>query len=129
MKKVKVSTSSRNDMVDITSKVKSEISSMGISDGVVVVYVPHTTCGITINEGADPAVKKDILKELDKTIPWTDNYSHREGNAAAHIKSSLMGSSINLIIENGSIQLGTWQSIFLCEFDGPRSRKVWIKEV
>ncbi|TYB30438.1 MAG: YjbQ family protein [Candidatus Mcinerneyibacterium aminivorans] len=129
MKTINISTSSRSDMVDITSKIQRIVDDLKIDNGVVTVYVPHTTCAVTINEGADPSVQKDIMKELDKVIPWNDNYKHREGNSAAHIKTSLVGSSENIIIENGQIQLGTWQKIFLCEYDGPRTRKVWIKKI
>ena len=129
MESLRVSTSSRSDMVDITSTIQKTINDMKVGNGVVTVYVPHTTCPVTINEGADPSVQGDIMNELDKVVPWNDNYKHREGNSAAHIKTSLVGSSENIIIENGQIQLGTWQKIFLCEYDGPRTRKVWIKKV
>ncbi len=129
MESLRVSTSSRSDMVDITSTIQKTINDMKVGNGVVTVYVPHTTCAVTINEGADPSVQGDIMNELDKVVPWNDNYKHREGNSAAHIKTSLVGSSENIIIENGQIQLGTWQKIFLCEYDGPRTRKVWIKKV
>ena len=128
MRTINISTSSRSDMVDITSKVQKIIDHMEIDNGVVTVYVPHTTCAVTINEGADPSVQRDIMNELDKVIPWNDNYKHREGNSAAHIKTSLVGSSESIIVENGNIQLGTWQKIFLCEYDGPRTRNVWIKK-
>jgi secondary thiamine-phosphate synthase enzyme len=128
MRTINISTSSRSDMIDITTKIQEIISDMKIQNGVITVYVPHTTCAVTINEGADPSVQEDIMNELDKVIPWNDGYKHREGNSAAHIKTSLVGSSENLIVENGQVQLGTWQKIFLCEYDGPRTRKVWIKE-
>lgn len=127
MKSIDVSTNSKSEMIDITSKINKYVSETMEDNGVITVYVPHTTCGITINEGADPAVKSDILKTLDQKIPWNNNYNHAEGNSAAHIKSSLMGSSVNLIVRNSRIQLGTWQKIFLCEFDGPRRRKIWIE--
>ena len=127
MKSIDVSTNSKSEMIDITSKINKYVNDIMDDNGVITVYVPHTTCGITINEGADPAVKSDILKTLDQKIPWNNNYKHAEGNSAAHIKSSLMGSSVNLIVRNSRIQLGTWQKIFLCEFDGPRRRKIWIE--
>jgi len=99
----------------------------GIADGIVRVFVPHTTAAVTINEGADPAVVKDMIKELNKIVPLRDNYLHMEGNSAAHIKSTLVGASEMVMIENGSLVLGTWQAIFFCEFDGPRQRKVFVK--
>jgi secondary thiamine-phosphate synthase enzyme len=114
-------------MVDITSQVQNEVSKGNLDDGLCVVYVPHTTAGITINEGADPAVCKDILNKLNDLVPANAGYRHMEGNADSHIKTSLMGSSVTVIVENGRLVLGTWQKIFFCEFDGPRSRKVFVK--
>jgi secondary thiamine-phosphate synthase enzyme len=114
-------------MVDITSKVKEVIQKAGFEDGVCYLYVPHTTAGITINEGADPSVAADIQAMLDRLIPWEGPYKHLEGNAAAHIKSSLVGNSVMVLVESGRLKLGTWQSIFFCEFDGPRTRKAYIK--
>jgi secondary thiamine-phosphate synthase enzyme len=107
--------------------VKSVVTESGVQDGVCHVYVPHTTAGITINENADPSVREDILMELNKTIPFEDNYKHREGNAAAHIKASIVGSSETLLVERGRLVLGTWQGLFFCEFDGPRSRRLLVK--
>jgi len=127
--KISVSTNSHTEFVDITSEIRSCVTESKISEGFVLVYVPHTTAGITINEHADPSVVQDIIYSLDKNIPWSDRYRHTEGNAAAHIKASLMGSSINVLIENGNLVLGTWQGIFFCEFDGPRSRKVYAKVI
>ncbi len=127
MENISVRTKSRFDFVEITSQIRRVIRESGIKDGICVVYVPHTTAGITINEGADPSVRKDIIKELDKVIPLDNNYSHLEGNSAAHIKSSIIGCSEQLIIENGDLVLGTWQSLYFCEFDGPRNRKVYVK--
>jgi len=124
---LEVTTSSRTEMVNITYQVQAVIEQSGITEGTAVVYTPHTTAAITINESADPDVVRDILYETEKIIPFSDNYHHLEGNSAAHIKSSLFGASETLIIENGRLQLGTWQGIFFCEFDGPRRRKVWIK--
>lgn len=122
-----VSTSSRTELVRINHLIEQAIEKSGVKDGICCVFVPHTTAAVTINEGADPSVVSDILKELNKVIPFSDNYAHLEGNSAAHIKSSLVGCSISIIIEGGRPKLGTWQSVFFCEFDGPRRRKVWIK--
>jgi secondary thiamine-phosphate synthase enzyme len=128
-KQLNVRTSSRVELVDITSQVERVVSESKIKSGICMVYVPHTTAAVTINENADPSVKSDIIKELNKIIPFDDNYSHLEGNAAAHIKSSLVGASEAIIVEGGSLMLGTWQGIFFCEFDGPRSRRVLVKLV
>jgi len=124
---ISVKTSSRIDMVDITSSVQKEASKSGITDGICVVYVPHTTAGITINEGADPAVCQDIITKLNELVPPNAGYRHMEGNSDSHIKASMIGSSITLLIKNDRLVLGTWQKVFFCEFDGPRSRKVYIK--
>ncbi|ADL68095.1 secondary thiamine-phosphate synthase enzyme YjbQ [Thermoanaerobacterium thermosaccharolyticum] len=125
---LKINTHSRESMIDITEEVKSAIKSSGIKDGICTVFVPHTTAGVTINENADPDVKDDIIRGLDEIIP-NIRFKHMEGNSDAHIKSALVGNSANLIVENGEIQLGTWQGIYFCEFDGPRSRKVYIKVI
>ena len=122
-----IKTKSRAEMVDITSLVQKEVSKSGIQDGVCTVYVPHTTAGITINEGADPSVISDILTKFEKLVPPDAGYRHLEGNSDSHIKASLMGSSVSVIVEKGSLVLGTWQKIFFCEFDGPRTRKVFLK--
>jgi secondary thiamine-phosphate synthase enzyme len=98
-------------------------------DGLLIAFVPHTTAGITINENADPAVKSDILASLEKAIPFNDNYRHLEGNSAAHIKATLVGSSVQVIVEGGQLKLGTWQSVFFAEFDGPRRRNLWITSI
>jgi len=124
---ISVKTSSRIDMVDITSSVQKEASKSGITDGICVVYVPHTTAGITINEGADPAVCQDIITKLNELVPPNAGYRHMEGNSDSHIKASMIGSSITVLIKNDRLVLGTWQKVFFCEFDGPRSRKVYIK--
>jgi secondary thiamine-phosphate synthase enzyme len=124
---VSIKTSSRTDMVDITSMVQKEVSKSGVTEGICTVYVPHTTAGVTINEGADPAVCQDILAKLNELVPPHAGYRHMEGNADSHIKASLMGSSVSVIVENGRLLLGTWQKIFFCEFDGPRSRKVYVQ--
>ncbi|MBW2029925.1 MAG: YjbQ family protein [Deltaproteobacteria bacterium] len=123
---IKLKTGSRSEMKDITPDVQKEISGMGISDGLCTVYVPHTTAGITINEGADPAVCDDIIRKMDEMVPKNAGYRHMEGNADSHIKASLMGSSVTVPIVKGRLALGTWQKIFFCEFDGPRTRKVTI---
>jgi secondary thiamine-phosphate synthase enzyme len=124
---ISVKTSSRIDMVDISGSVQKELSKAGAADGFCVVYVPHTTAGVTINEGADPAVCHDIITKLNEMVPPDAGYRHMEGNSDSHIKTSIMGSSVTVMIENGRLVLGTWQKIFFCEFDGPRSRKVYVK--
>jgi len=126
---IQVKTRSRIEMKDITSDVQKEISRAGIQDGTCMVYVPHTTAGITINEGADPAVCQDIIAKLNELAPPNAGYRHMEGNADSHIKASMMGSSVMIMVESGRPVLGTWQKIFFCEFDGPRSRKVYLKGV
>jgi len=129
MKVIKISlkTSERNQFIDITDKITDVIYNSGIENGIAIIYTPHTTAGITINENADPSVRKDIINFLNKKIPYHGDYKHMEGNADSHIKSSLIGCSETVIIENKRILLGTWQGIFFCEFDGPRRREVWIK--
>ncbi len=122
-----VNTRNRSEMIDITSKVEEELKRSGLKDGVCFLFVPHTTAGITINESADPSVATDIQAMLNKLIPWEGSYRHLEGNSAAHIKSSLIGNSVMVFVESGHLKLGTWQGIFFCEFDGPRSRKLHIK--
>ncbi len=127
MKQFTLKTDARFEMIDITDRVAEAVRESGVKEGVCHVFVPHTTAAVTINENADPSVPRDILAELDKVIPLNDHYHHREGNAAAHIKASLVGSSEMVFIENGRLVLGTWQSLFFCEFDGPRTRKVMVK--
>jgi secondary thiamine-phosphate synthase enzyme len=127
LKNFTVQTGGRDDFVDITGKVQDSVSSAGIKDGIVTVFVPHTTAGVTINENADPDVTSDMKRALDRIVPWQAGYSHGEGNSAAHVKASMMGSSVSIIVSGGCLQLGTWQAIYFCEFDGPRSRKVWVK--
>ncbi len=129
IKELSVRTSSRVELVDVTDLVQDVVSKSGIKSGLCCVYVPHTTAGITINENADPSVRKDIIKELNKVIPFEDNYSHIEGNAAAHVKASLVGFSQNIFFEEKRLILGTWQGIYFCEFDGPRSRRVYVKVI
>lgn len=116
----------RFEMIDITEHVRKAVHDGKIESGICLVYTPHTTAAITINENADPDVPRDILAALDRAFPLSGNYRHAEGNSAAHVKSSLVGASESIIIDNGRLVLGTWQSIFFCEFDGPRTRKVFI---
>ena len=126
MKEIQVSTSGRTQLLDITDQIQKVVANSGIPEGLCQVYIPHTTAGVTINENADPRVREDILMELNKIVPLQDNYKHREGNAAAHIKASIVGSSEMILVQNGRLVLGTWQGIFFCEFDGPRSRRVLV---
>jgi secondary thiamine-phosphate synthase enzyme len=124
----RISTKSRSQMIDITSQVNSLVGQSGVRDGEVVVYCPHTTAAITINENADPSVPHDILLTLEQLLPQRRlGYRHSEGNSDSHCKSSLVGCSELILIRGGSLQLGTWQGIFFCEFDGPRSRKVIVQ--
>ncbi|MDO8735551.1 MAG: secondary thiamine-phosphate synthase enzyme YjbQ [Thermoleophilia bacterium] len=129
MHEIKISSHSRSELIDISGFVQKAVADSGVTDGLCVVFIPHTTAAVTINEGADPAVRSDITTELDKVIPWNDGYAHGEGNSAAHIKTSLFGSSETILVSGGRLVLGTWQSIYFCEFDGPRSRKAYIKVV
>lgn len=129
MRELSIKTGSRFEMIDITGRVRRVLNESGITSGICHIFVPHTTAGVTINENADPDVPKDIMMELDKVIPLNNNYRHIEGNSAAHIKSSLVGSSETVFIEKGELVLGRWQSLFFCEFDGPRIRKVLVKLV
>lgn len=125
-----VSTSKRDQIIDITREVSGVIGESGISSGICYVHVPHTTAAVTINENADPDVRSDILNGLDAIVPdGLVNYRHAEGNSPAHIKTSMMGPGINVFVENGSLVLGTWQGIYFCEFDGPRARKVLVKVI
>ena len=125
--KISVKSRSRSEMIDITSSVQDEVTRSGVQEGLCVVYIPHTTAGVTINEGADPSVCDDILNKLNRLIPQDEDYRHAEGNSDSHIKTSLIGSSVTVIIENNTLVLGTWQKIFFCEFDGPRSRGIRVK--
>ena len=122
-----VKTREKTEFVDITSDINQLIQKSGTDQGLCMLYVPHTTAAVTINESADPSVKSDILMTLNHIIPWEANYRHMEGNSPAHIKSTLVGSSELIAIENGRLVLGTWQGIFFCEFDGPRTRKVEVR--
>lgn len=126
MNSFSVSTRSRTELIDITSQIHEAVRKSEVQDGLCCVYVPHTTAAVTINENADPSVPKDIVAELNKVVPFEDNYSHAEGNSAAHIKASVIGPSVTVPVESGRLSLGTWQGIFFCEFDGPRTRRVQV---
>jgi secondary thiamine-phosphate synthase enzyme len=124
---ISVNSRIREELIDITHLLQNFIAETKIIDGIIIVHVPHTTAGVTINENADPDVRRDLIYKLSKDIPQNDNYHHSEGNSDAHLKSSLVGPSLTLIIENGQLLLGTWQAVYFCEFDGPRSRKIYLK--
>ncbi|RQD66649.1 MAG: YjbQ family protein [Desulfonatronovibrio sp. MSAO_Bac4] len=127
MDSITVKSGKRQEMKDITDSVQQHLIRNNFKSGIITVYCPHTTGAITVNEGADPSVVRDILVNLEKLIPHTGDYKHLEGNSDAHIKTSLIGPSVQIIVEEGKLMLGTWQKIFFAEFDGPRSRKVWLK--
>jgi secondary thiamine-phosphate synthase enzyme len=128
MNQFEVDTKQRDQMVDVTGRVQALVDESGVAEGTVVVYVPHTTAGVTINENADPDVVHDMLRQLDEMVPWSQPfYQHNEGNSASHVKATMVGSSVTVLIERGRLQLGTWQGIWFCEFDGPRRRQVWVK--
>jgi len=127
IQEISLSTSQREILVDITAEVRRIVEKSEVKNGAVVVFVPHTTAGVTINENADPDVKRDILTHLAKLVPEDGRFAHAEGNADAHIKASMMGSSCTVPVENGRLALGTWQGICFCEFDGPRKRRVLVK--
>ena len=122
----KIKSGRRTQLIDITANVQATLREAGISEGLCMIYVPHTTAAVTINENADPTVKADILQIIDQIIPFEANYGHMEGNSAAHIKSTLVGASELVAVRNGRLQLGTWQGVFFCEFDGPRRRQVHL---
>jgi secondary thiamine-phosphate synthase enzyme len=124
-----VKTSSRTEWVDITRHVQEVVRESGVQEGICHIFVPHTTAAVTLNENADPDVPRDVVSALNKLIPFEDRYHHLEGNSAAHIKATLVGSSLAVIVDTGKLLLGTWQAIFFCEFDGPRDRKVHVKVV
>jgi secondary thiamine-phosphate synthase enzyme len=127
LKEITIKTNTQTQILDITAQVQKIVSESEITEGLCCVFVPHTTAGVTINENADPSVKQDIIMELNKLIPFDDNYSHSEGNSAAHIKASIIGSSVNIPLKNNNLLLGTWQGICFCEFDGPRQRHFYVK--
>jgi len=122
-----VKTRSRTEMVDISADVGRVVARSGVREGFCMLYVPHTTAGVTINESADPSVRADILMVLNQMVPWKADYRHAEGNSPAHVKATLVGASQTVAIENGALVLGTWQGVFFCEFDGPRERKVHLR--
>lgn len=122
-----VKSKTRTELIDITSQIQKAVRSSSVSEGICMLYVPHTTAAITINESADPWVASDIMMVLNQFIPWKHDYRHLEGNSPAHIKSTLVGASEMIAIENSNLVLGTWQGIFFCEFDGPRTRKVHMR--
>ena len=126
VKTITVTTKKREQFIDITAPVQEALEASGIKDGLAIVFCPHTTAGLTINENADPDVVRDIISHLDRLVPPGGNYSHREGNADSHIKASLLGSSLNIIVRGRQLVLGTWQGIYFCEFDGPRTRQTHI---
>jgi secondary thiamine-phosphate synthase enzyme len=125
MQTFQVKTSSRTEMIDITRSVQEAVKKSKVVDGICMIFVPHTTAAVTINENADPSVSHDILMELNKIVPFEDHYRHTEGNSPAHIKASLVGPSLTVLIESGKIILGTWQGIFFCEFDGPKRKSLY----
>ncbi|MEI6809163.1 MAG: secondary thiamine-phosphate synthase enzyme YjbQ [bacterium] len=126
MKKLIVNTRQRTDFVNISTDIQQAATDAGLKNGLLTVFIPHTTAGVTINENADPDVMEDVAVTLDRIVPWNAGYAHSEGNAAAHVKASLMGSSVRVPVEDGRLRLGTWQGIYFCEFDGPRKREAWI---
>jgi len=126
---INIHTEERSSLMDITGLVNKEVQIAGIDNGICYIFIPHTTAGVTINEAADPDVRRDLEAVFEKLIPWNDNYRHLEGNAAAHIRATLVGSSEMVFINEGRLVLGTWQGIFFCEFDGPRKRQIWVELV
>ena len=126
---IEVQTRSKEDFVDITQQVRDCVRKSGVQNGVCVLFVPHATAGLTVNENWDPSVKADTLATLDRLVPWRANYQHVEGNAAAHIKSCLVGTSETLLVDAGNLVLGTWQGVFLAEFHGPRRRRVLVRVI
>lgn len=129
IEKLSVKTHHREELIDVTNEVQRYINNAGLTEGFITIFVPHTTAGVTINENADPSVARDILYKLGKEIPRQENYHHAEGNSDAHIKSSLMGASLQIIVNGGQLLLGTWQGIYFCEFDGPRTRVMYLKAI
>lgn len=127
MQQIAVRSRTRTELVDITHWIQQAVSESKVPDGVCHVFIPHTTAGLTINENADPSVVHDILMELNKIVPFDDAYQHSEGNSAAHIKASLMGCTLAIPFEGGRLALGMWQGVYMCEFDGPRSRRVYVQ--
>ena len=129
MQTIQVKSNRQVEMLDITAEIREAVREIGIENGVIHLYVPHTTAAVTINENADPDVARDMIMELNKIVPFEDGYRHLEGNSAAHLKSSMVGVSEMIPLENGQPVLGTWQGIYFCEFDGPRQRKLHIRVI
>ena len=129
VKQIDISTTRHSQMLDISYEVQKIVAESGVKEGICLIYSPHTTGGLTINENADPDVVRDFTMEINKLVPWEDGYRHAEGNSAAHLKASMIGFSQTILIEDGRLVLGTWQGIYFCEFDGPRSRKVYVKVI
>lgn len=129
MEKIILKTTKRIEMIDITAQLRDIVARSAATDGMCHVYCPHTTAGLTVNENADPSVRRDIIKAMNKIVPEGAEYTHSEGNADSHIKSSMLGININIFIENGQLLFGQWQGVYLCENDGPRNREVWVKIV
>ncbi|MCC6694271.1 MAG: YjbQ family protein [Candidatus Hydrogenedentes bacterium] len=127
MYELSIQTRDHCQFINIDRDVQQIVAKSGVNEGVCTIFVPHTTAGITINENADPDVVRDMKLILERNVPWEGGYAHAEGNSAAHIKASMMGPSQQVIIHNGRLHFGTWQSIYFCEFDGPRARKVWVQ--
>jgi secondary thiamine-phosphate synthase enzyme len=125
--RLELQTRKRTEMIDITAEVQAEVARSGVRSGLCLVWVPHTTAGLTVNENADPSVRRDIVAALDRLVPREGDYRHSEGNSDGHIKSTLCGRDVTLIVEEGSLVLGTWQGLFFCEFDGPRHRSLLVK--
>lgn len=122
-----VTTSKHTQMLDITDRIRKAVAGSGVRCGICTVFVPHTTAGVTINENSDPDVVRDMTGALEKIVPWDGDYRHAEGNSAAHLKASMTGSSVQMIIEDGRLLLGIWQAVWFCEYDGPRSRSVYVR--
>ena len=129
MNTLKVSTSAREEMVDVTDQVREAVSRLGLGSGVCLVFSPHTTCAVTVNEGWDPDVQADALRHLGSLVPRDAGFAHAEGNSDSHIKTMAVGPSVLLPVEGGELRLGRWQAVFLCEFDGPRPRELWVQAV
>ncbi|BBO82221.1 secondary thiamine-phosphate synthase enzyme YjbQ [Desulfosarcina ovata] len=125
--RIPIKTHTQTEMIDVTARIQQQVTESGVANGLCVVFVPHTTAAVTINESADPAVREDILMVLNQMVPWKAAYRHMEGNSPAHLKTTLVGSSETIAVEDGQLVLGTWQGIFFCEFDGPRTRKLDIR--
>jgi secondary thiamine-phosphate synthase enzyme len=123
---IPVRTNNREEMIDLTDRVQSEVERSGVTDGLCHLYVPHTTCGVTVNEGYDPAVREDVVAHLAESVPLAGEWRHAEGNSDAHVKAILVGADLTLPVSSGRLRLGRWQAVFFCEFDGPRERTLWL---